>query len=129
MSLWAAACGDHDFWRAPGSDDPEGGDALCAFVLHDVGIGTRLRQEIPTTPHVRLVCIHLQSLPSLVALFTLTAITRVILALTRPTVNEKRSADPQKNAGECMKGCGWSDEQAGWRRSGERRGRFATMVS
>jgi hypothetical protein len=43
-------------------------------VLEGVGIGPRLGEEIAAAPHVRLVCIHLQALLFLVALFTLTAI-------------------------------------------------------
>jgi hypothetical protein len=98
MSLWAAACGDHDFSRAPGSNDPGSGDAFGAFVLHEVGIRPRLREEVAATPHMRLVCVHLQALLFLVALFTLTTIPMVIVNLTGPIVNGKSSPEVQKNA-------------------------------
>ncbi len=39
MPLRAAAGGNHDFSRTPGSGDPEGEDAFSAFVLAEVGIG------------------------------------------------------------------------------------------
>jgi hypothetical protein len=78
-----------DFSRAPGSHDPEGVDPFGALAFEGVGIGPRLGEEIPTTPHARLVCVHLQALLFLVALFTLTTILSVILTPTLRTVNEK----------------------------------------
>jgi hypothetical protein len=129
MSLWATAGCGHDFSRAPGSDDPEGVDAFGAVAVDEVGFGARLGEEIPTAPHARLVCVHLQALPFLVALFTLTAITMVILTPAVPPVNGKSTPRAEKDPSVCIneKGLrGLNRARAGPHRV--RGASFATMV-
>ncbi len=95
MSAWTAA-GGHHLVRAPGTNDPESIEAFRAVAFDEIGIGPRLGEEIPTTPHARLVCVHLRALPFLVALFTLTAITTVIVAPAIVTVNRKSTLGRKK---------------------------------